>query len=115
MGDEKILVVASGTQTSGDNRWGDYSMMSVDPVDDCTFWYTQEYLTTGGSFQWQTYVGSMKFPSCSSGPTGTIQGTVTSTAGGTPIAGALVQVGSYGPPPTARGSTPLPYRWAGMT
>ena len=26
-------------------RWGDYSNMSVDPVDDCTFWYTQEYFS----------------------------------------------------------------------
>ena len=28
------------------NRWGDYSDLTVDPVDDCTFWYTQEYYST---------------------------------------------------------------------
>ena len=30
------------------SRWGDYSMMTTDPVDDCTFWYTTEYLQTTG-------------------------------------------------------------------
>ncbi len=51
------------------HRWGDYSSMSVDPVDDCTFWYTNEYYETQaqGSNQpgiWQTRIGSFKFPSC---------------------------------------------------
>jgi hypothetical protein len=38
-------------------------MLSVDPADDCTFWYTQEYYATTGS-NWQTRIGSFKFPSC---------------------------------------------------
>jgi hypothetical protein len=43
------------------NRWGDYSSMSVDPVDDCTFWYTNEYYAgTGNSYDWQTRIGSFK-------------------------------------------------------
>jgi hypothetical protein len=29
--------------------------MSLDPVDDCTFWYTQEYYATTGSFNWATH------------------------------------------------------------
>ena len=37
--------------------------MSVDPNDDCTFWYTQEYYLANGS-NWQTRIGSFKFPSC---------------------------------------------------
>ena len=40
---EATLMTGTGGQTSGGNRWGDYSDMTIDPVDDCTFWYTQEY------------------------------------------------------------------------
>jgi len=46
-------------------RWGDYSTMSVDPVDDCTFWYTQEYLIADGTFNWHTRIASFEYPSCS--------------------------------------------------
>jgi hypothetical protein len=49
-------------------RWGDYSAMSVDPSDECTFWYTQEYYETSGT-NWLTRIGSFKFPSCVSAPT----------------------------------------------
>jgi hypothetical protein len=54
------------TCTSGPcgDRWGDYSGMSIDPVDDCTFWYTNEYLKTNGTFNWSTRIASFKFPSC---------------------------------------------------
>ena len=45
------------------NRWGDYSEMSVDPVDGCTFWFTGEYYITTGA-NWQTRIGSFKFPGC---------------------------------------------------
>ncbi len=93
MGDEKIMVVGAAAQTGG-NRWGDYSSMSIDPTDGCTFWYTQEYIAVGGNFQWQTWVGNMKFPSCSNGPSGVIEGYVKSTAGGAAIAGASVQIGA---------------------
>ncbi|MBI5650029.1 MAG: hypothetical protein HZC40_06200 [Chloroflexi bacterium] len=42
-------------------RWGDYSLMSVDPVDDCTFWYTNEYYLTGDTTNWRTRIGSFTF------------------------------------------------------
>jgi hypothetical protein len=38
--------------------------MTLDPADGCTFWYTTEYLTTSGSFNWSTRVGNFTFPSC---------------------------------------------------
>ncbi len=47
------------------HRWGDYTSMSVDPVDDCTFWYVGEYYVTTTSTDWQTRIGSFKFPGCS--------------------------------------------------
>ncbi len=63
-GGEVELVAGAGSQTSSSNRWGDYSSMSVDPVDDCTFWYTQEYYANTGSFDFKTRIGSFRGPSC---------------------------------------------------
>ena len=66
---ETTLYAGTGTQTyaTAGNRWGDYSAMTVDPTDDCTFWYTNEYYQTAGtnpSRNWQTRIGAFKFPSC---------------------------------------------------
>lgn len=64
---EAQLIAGAGSQNNGLNRWGDYTAMSVDPVDDCTFWYTNEYYSSqalGTSGDWQTRIGSFKFPSC---------------------------------------------------
>ena len=61
---ENIIQAGSGSQTGSLHRWGDYSGMTVDPVDDCTFWYTNEYLKTTGSFNWSTRIASFKFPGC---------------------------------------------------
>ena len=61
---EVNLVTGSGSESAGLTRWGDYSAMTVDPVDDCTFWYTQEYMKTTGTFNWNTRISSFKFPSC---------------------------------------------------
>jgi hypothetical protein len=46
---ESHLFAGTGSQTGTSNRWGDYSDLTVDPVDDCTFWYTQEYYSTTSS------------------------------------------------------------------
>jgi len=62
---DNTMHTGGGSQTSGLSRWGDYSTMALDPVDDCTFWFTSEYLQTNGSFNWSTRVGSFKFSSCS--------------------------------------------------
>ena len=61
---ETSIIEGTGSQTAGLSRWGDYSGMSIDPVDDCTFWYTTEYLKTDGTFNWSTRIASFKFPSC---------------------------------------------------
>jgi uncharacterized repeat protein (TIGR01451 family) len=61
---EAELIAGGGSQTDSSSRWGDYSMMSVDPTDDCTFWYTQEYYAVTSSRGWQTRIGSFKFPTC---------------------------------------------------
>jgi hypothetical protein len=61
---ETTLFAGTGAQTTY-NRWGDYSSMSVDPVDDCTFWYTTEYYQSTGT-NWQTRIGSFKLADCNS-------------------------------------------------
>jgi len=69
---EVNVVTGSGSQTTGLSRWGDYSAMQVDPVDDCTFWYTQEYMQTNGTFNWNTRIANFKFPSCGGSPDFTV-------------------------------------------
>jgi hypothetical protein len=64
MESEASIIGGTGSE-SGTSRWGDYSSMSIDPADDCTFWYTTEYLTTTGS-SWRTRIGSFKFANCGS-------------------------------------------------
>src|SRR6185503_318490 len=63
-GGEVSLVEGTGAQQGSFKRWGDYSTMSVDPVDGCTFWYTQEYYANSGSFDFKTRIGSFRLPGC---------------------------------------------------
>ena len=86
---EGIIITGTGSQTGSGARWGDYSAMSVDPVDDCTFWYTQEYIETTGPVSWQTRIAAFRFPSCLAA-TGSLEGTVESAATGDPINHAKV-------------------------
>lgn len=62
-----VLASGSGVQVNSFKRWGDYSSMTVDPKDDCTFWYTQEYYSGTGSFNWATRVGAFRFDRCQPG------------------------------------------------
>lgn len=87
---EQSLAVGGGSQI-GSDRWGDYSMLAVDPVDDCTFWYTQEYLKSSGSNTWTTRIGAFRFPNCSLGPGGMVTGTVIDRDAGLGIGRARVQ------------------------
>lgn len=64
LGTEVFIKDGLGSQNGGLNRWGDYSALSVDPVDDCTMWYTTEYLQANGSFNWSTRIGYFKFTTC---------------------------------------------------
>jgi len=61
---EVSIIEGTGSQLRNLNRWGDYSSLAIDPVDDCTFWYTTEYLKSSGTFNWSTRLGSFKIPSC---------------------------------------------------
>ena len=74
---ETTIMTGGGSQTGSNlSRWGDYTAMTVDPVDDCTFWYTNQYLKANGSWNWSTRIASFKFPGCND----TTPPTVTSIA-----------------------------------
>lgn len=93
----------TGAQTGlfdGRARWGDYSTMGVDPVDQCTFWFTGEYYATTSNGSWSTRTCAFKFPSCGqsdfeieTNPAGRIQACALNSA---PV--IAVRPGSYGPP-----------------
>ncbi|MDQ2806740.1 MAG: S-layer homology domain-containing protein [Chloroflexota bacterium] len=72
---EATLFAGTGSQLQTGNRWGDYSDMTVDPTDDSTFWYTQEYYAATAAFAWRTRIGNFKFP-----PVGTPTATTTAVA-----------------------------------
>jgi len=61
---ETSVIGGTGSQNGSLSRWGDYSAMTVDPVDDCTMWFTTEYMKTTGSFNWNTRIANFKFPGC---------------------------------------------------
>ncbi|HKP13333.1 MAG TPA: carboxypeptidase regulatory-like domain-containing protein, partial [Blastocatellia bacterium] len=89
---ENSLIEGTGSQNTS-NRWGDYAAMNLDP-DGCTFWLTSEYYATTGN-NWQTRIGSIKFPACTNvGNGGTVSGTVTATVGGAPLSGVTISFGS---------------------
>ena len=100
---EASFITGTGSQT-GSARWGDYTSMNVDPVDDCTFWYVNQYIPISSPGGWRLRIGSFKFPGCVAGPSGTLQGQVTVCGGGGPIAGASVTTGLYGTTTDASGN-----------
>ncbi|HZI17764.1 MAG TPA: hypothetical protein VEY09_04140 [Pyrinomonadaceae bacterium] len=64
MGIEQSVLAGPGSQTGTLSRWGDYSTLSVDPVDDCTMVFTTEYIPSDGSFNWATYIHSFRLSTC---------------------------------------------------
>jgi Big-like domain-containing protein len=121
---ETWLVSGGGSQVAL-NRWGDYSAMRIDPHDDCTFWYTQEYQAITQDINWNTRIGSFKFASCgqsqtsttttvaSSLPTSTFGQSVTLTASVSPSAATgTVQFFDGGSP---LGTVPLSAGSASLT
>lgn len=64
LGSENTVINGNGSQLSNLSRWGDYTQMSIDPVDDCTFWYTGQYLKADGTWNWSTRITSFKIQSC---------------------------------------------------
>jgi hypothetical protein len=65
---EGTIINGSGVQRTTNSRWGDYTSLNIDPTDDCTFWYVNEYYTAAGQASstagWQTRIASFKLPGC---------------------------------------------------
>jgi hypothetical protein len=89
---EQHLFDGTGSQTGTNSRWGDYSDLTVDPVGECTFYYTNEYYDTTSSFNWRTRIGYFKFTECTPAPRGTAHFVVTVCEGGAPLANTWVSV-----------------------
>jgi len=64
LGNETSILTGPGSQTGTLSRWGDYSTISVDPTDGCQMVFTTEYIPSDGSFNWSTYIQSMKLSTC---------------------------------------------------
>ena len=77
---ETNIVTGTGSQTGTLTRWGDYSAITIDPVDDCTFWYTTEYMKTSGTFNWNTRIANFKFPGCGGTPDFSLSASPTSVS-----------------------------------
>jgi hypothetical protein len=60
---EAVVINGSGSQL-GTPRWGDYTSMNVDPTDNCTFWYVNQYIQTTGLASWQTRIAAFRLPGC---------------------------------------------------
>ncbi len=99
---EATLIAGTGSQIDTGARWGDYSDMTVDPTDDCTFWYTTEYIRDTAQRPWRTRIGAFQFPNCTAQPppspppaTGTpLTVTPTPSATATSCAGSAIYTGS---------------------
>jgi len=89
---EQTLVSGSGEQLGTADRWGDYTAAVVDPSNDCTFWYVDEYYPQTSQVGWATRIGATRFTACKGITTGTLTGTVTSDADGSPVANAHVAI-----------------------
>src|SRR4051812_31128506 len=93
MGAEATVQAGLGFQTSGaGNRWGDYTSMTLDPIDPCTFYFTNEYFKTNGVFNWPTRGAPSRFASSFSaaGSYGTVPANITSPKTAAPISGVTV-------------------------
>ncbi len=89
---ETMLAAGSGAQVNTfQQAWGGYSSMALDPDDDCTFWYTDEYYSgIANGKNWSSHISAFKFDACTPVPKGVLTGTVTDAAGGNPVKDASV-------------------------
>jgi hypothetical protein len=59
---DSTVYQGTGSERGTYARWGDYSSMGVDPTDDCTFWYTNQYYKKTTQWQWGTWIQSFRLP-----------------------------------------------------
>src|SRR5213075_2974460 len=81
---EAVMTAGGGHQTHSSGRWGDYSMLTIDPADNLSFWHTNEYYPVTSSASWFTRIGKFQFPAATPTPTPTPTATPTVTPTPTP-------------------------------
>jgi hypothetical protein len=59
---ETVLVEGQASQTNT-FRWEDYTTLAMDPSDDCTFWYTGDYIKKDAA-SYTTRIGAFRLPGC---------------------------------------------------
>ncbi len=62
---ETVLVQGEASQKN-QSRWEDYTTTTLDPTDDCTFWYVGDYLKKGAT-GYSTRIGAFRIPGCREG------------------------------------------------
>ncbi len=91
---EASLAKGTGVQTAFGFRWGNFTGMTVDVTDDCTFWMTNQYYTAESQaespFSWLTRIGKFKFAECTNAPRSTITGIISNASNSSPIQNAIV-------------------------
>jgi len=63
----RVPIFSGSGDEENSSHWGDYTSMTVDPVDGCTFWYVNEYFAanqTGSSINWNTRIANFRAPGC---------------------------------------------------
>jgi len=101
---EAHLFDGTGSQSGTGNRWGDYASLTVDPIDDSTFWFTSEYYSTSGQYNWRTRIGSFTIAATNPTPTPTPAPSATPAPSPTPTATPI----STPTPTPAPSPTPTP-------
>lgn len=93
---ERSLIDGTGVQKAFGWRWGEYSGMSVDPVDDCTFWLTNSYYSLASEqwseMGWLTHIGSFKFDECVPAPRGKLRAELRNSVTNAPVENGTVRV-----------------------
>ncbi|MCU1352316.1 MAG: hypothetical protein JWM05_1525 [Acidimicrobiales bacterium] len=119
---EPSVIAGTGVQNGGLSRWGDYATVEVDPADDCTFWFTSEYIAATGSFNWSTRIASVSLAACTaSGPTltvtsaGTGTGVVTSNPAGISCPSTCSKLYALNTPVTLTATPDLGQTFAGWS
>ncbi len=93
----------NNTDSYGRNRWGDYSLCSVDPVDDLTMWTVQEYARPNNN--WGTWVTELAYDApcgtsnyCVTTANSIGSGAIISSGGSTSVAANDMVLIAYGLP-----------------
>ncbi|MFM2437695.1 MAG: hypothetical protein RLZ55_506, partial [Actinomycetota bacterium] len=98
---EGTIMAGAGSQTGEFGRWGDYTNTSVDPVDDCTFWHTNEYMPATSVNNWSTRIASFAMPGC------TGSSSVPGAPGAASVAHGMGQIKIGWTPPADTGHLPI--------